>query len=155
VTEALTLEGGIRVTDEKKEYTFGRLNPNGIGDYLPLSNANNPLTGWSDTYAGAATGYRAVAPSQLAPGTMVHAQYATGHKAGGISPRPYSFWQIRPFGAEKLNSYEVGFKADVIGRAFRVNGSAFYMDYIDYQGAVQECVGLDGNPLPADQGGPP
>jgi len=155
VTDALTFEGGIRVTDEKKDYTFGRLNPDGIGDYLPLSNENNPLTGFSDTYKATVTDYRAVASYKISPDKMIYAQFATGHKAGGISPRPYSFWQIRPFGAERLNSYEVGFKADIIGRAFRVNGSAFYMDYIDYQGAVQECVGLDGNVLPPEQGGPP
>jgi len=155
VTDALTLEGGIRVSDEKKEYTFGRLNPDGIGDYLPLSNPDNPLSGWSDTYKATITDYRAVASYKLNRDAMVYAQFATGHKAGGISPRPYSFWQIRPFGAEKLNSYEVGFKADIIGRALRVNGSAFYMDYKDYQGAVQECVGVDGNVLPPEQGGPP
>ncbi|PZN35227.1 MAG: TonB-dependent receptor [Proteobacteria bacterium] len=155
VTDALTLEGGIRVTDEQKDYTFGRLNPDGAGDYLPLSNPGNPLTGWTGTYSDTVTDYRAAVSYKLAADAMIYAQFATGHKAGGISPRPYSYHQIRPFGPETLDSYEAGFKVDLLGRAIRLNGSVFHMDYQDYQGIPQVCVGVDGQPLPEDAGGVP
>nr|MBO2512727.1 TonB-dependent receptor [Gammaproteobacteria bacterium] len=155
ITDALTLEGGIRVTDEQKDYTFGRLNPDGRGDYLPLSNPSNPLTGWTGTYQDTVTDYRAALSYRLSDDAMVYAQFATGHKAGGISPRPYSYHQIRPFGPEELDSYEVGFKLDLLDRVVRLNGTIFQMDYKGYQGIPQVCVGADGLPLPADQGGIP
>ncbi len=155
VTEQLTIEGGIRVTHEKKDYLYKRLNPDGDGEYLPLSNPLNPLTGQVGTYEETVTDYRGVVSYKVTPDVMFYAQYATGFKGGGVSPRPYSFYQIRSFPAEKLKAYEAGFKADVLDRRVRINGSAFYMDYIDYQGTPNVCIGDDGNPLPVDQGGVP
>lgn len=155
VTDKLTLEGGIRVTDEKKDYTFGRYNPDGDGDYLPLSNPDNPLSGYTDTFAATIVDYRAVASYKWSDDLMTYAQFSTGHKAGGVSPRPYSFHQIRDFPAEKLRSYELGFKTDLIDRRLRLNGAVFYMDYMDYQGTPETCVGTDGNQLPPDKGGVP
>jgi iron complex outermembrane recepter protein len=155
VTDALTLEGGIRVTNEKKEYLYNRLNPDGQGDYLPLSNPGNPLTGFVGVYEETITDYRAVASYRVARDVMVYAQFSTGFKGGGVAPRPYVYQQIRPFGAEKLKAYEVGFKADVFDRILRLNGSVFQMDYTGYQGTPTTCLGLDDQPLPLDQGGVP
>ncbi len=155
VTDALTLEGGIRVTHEKKEYLYNRLNPDGNGDYLPLSNPSNPLTGFVGVYEETLTDYRAVASYKIAPDVMVYAQFSTGFKGGGVAPRPYVYQQIRPFGAEKLKAYELGFKADVFDRVLRLNGSVFQMDYTGYQGTPTTCLGLDDQPLPEDAGGVP
>lgn len=151
--DGLTFEGGIRVTDEKKDYTFGRLNPNGIGQYLPLSNPADPLDGLTDTYAQTITDYRAVASYKFTPDIMVYAQFATGHKAGGIAPRPYFPSQVRPFGAEKLRSYEAGIKADLLDGRVRVNANGFYMEYIGYQGIPSVCLDRNDVPLPPGAGG--
>jgi len=155
ITDALTLEGGIRLTHEQKDYTYARLNPNGIGDYIPLSNAANPLTGQVGRYEETITDYRAAASYRPVEELMVYAQFATGFKGGGVAPRPYSFQQIRPFGAEKINSYELGFKSDLLDRAVRLNGAIYHMDYQGYQGSPQVCLGADNQPLPVDQGGVP
>jgi iron complex outermembrane receptor protein len=151
----LTVEGGVRVTDEKKDYTFGRFNPSGVGDYLPLSNPNNPLSGLTDTYAQTITDYRAAISYEWTPDIMTYAQFATGHKGGGIAPRPYDYRQVRPFGPEKLRSYEVGFKAELFDRRVRLNGDVFYMEYKGYQGIPNICVDIDGNQLPPTAGGVP
>ncbi len=145
ITEALTIEGGIRVTDEQKDYTFGRLNPDGRSDYLPLSNPLNQLTGFTDTYKATITDYRAVISYKVTPDVMTYAQFATGHKGGGISPRPYNVFQIRPFGAEKLRSYEAGFKTDLMDRRVRINGAVFYMEYLGYQGIPDFCIDENGD----------
>jgi len=155
VTDSLVLEGGIRVTHEKKEYLYNRLNPDGNGDYLPLSNPSNPLTGFVGTYEETITDYRAVASYKIAPDVMVYAQFSTGFKGGGVAPRPYVYQQIRPFGAEKLRAYELGFKSDLFGRILRLNGSVFQMDYEGYQGTPTTCLGPDDQPLPIDGGGVP
>ena len=155
LTSALTLEGGIRVTKEQKRYTYGRYNPDGIGDYLPLSNPANPLSGQIGTYKGTIVDYRAVAQYRLSEELMAYAQFSTGFKGGGVAPRPYDYRQIRPFGPEKLRSYEIGAKTDFFDRRLRVNGDIFYMDYKGYQGIPTTCIGLDGNLLPVSQGGVP
>ena len=155
VTDALTLEGGVRVTHEKKEYLYNRLNPDGNGDYLPLSNPGNPLTGFVGVYEETIADYRAVASYKITPDVMIYGQFSTGFKGGGVAPRPYVYQQIRPFGAEKLKAYEVGFKADLFDRILRLNGSVFHMDYTGYQGTPTTCLGLDDQPLPVDGGGIP
>ena len=155
VTDALVLEGGIRVTHEKKEYLYNRLNPDGNGDYLPLSNPGNPLTGFVGVYEETIPDYRAVASYKITPDVMVYAQFSTGFKGGGVAPRPYVYQQIRPFGADKLKAYEVGFKADLLDRILRLNGSAFQMDYSGYQGTPTTCLGPDDQPLPVTGGGIP
>jgi iron complex outermembrane receptor protein len=155
VTDRLTLEGGIRVSHEKKEYTYNRLNPDGNGDYLPLSNPQNPLTGFVGVYEETITDYRAVASYQITDDIMVYGQFATGFKGGGVAPRPYVYQQIRPFGAETLMAYEVGFKSDLFDNMLRLNGDVFLMEYEGYQGTPNICLGLDDQPLPANAGGVP
>ena len=155
ITSRLVLEGGLRVTHEEKNYHFGRYNPNGIGDYLPLSNPTNPLSGQVGTYKETIPDYRAALSYKVTDAAMIYAQFATGFKGGGISPRPYSYYQIRPFGAEKLKNYELGFKTEFFDHKLRLNGDVFHMNYTGYQGVPQTCIGLDGNPLPVDKGGVP
>jgi len=155
LTDALTLEGGIRVSHEKKEYTYNRLNPDGVGDYLPLSNPGNPLTGFVGSYEETITDYRAVASYKINPDIMVYAQFATGFKGGGVAPRPYVYQQIRPFGAETLMAYEIGFKSDLFDRLLRLNGDVFLMEYEGYQGTPNICLDQNDQPLPSDAGGVP
>ena len=155
VTSALTLEGGLRVTHEQKDYHYGRYNIDGVTDYLPLSNPANPLTGQVGQYKGTNVDYRAVAQYRFSDQIMAYAQFSTGFKGGGVAPRPYDFHQIRPFGPEKVKAYEIGAKTDFFDRRVRLNGDVFYMNYSGYQGIPTTCIGLDGNPLPVNQGGVP
>ncbi len=154
-TDALTLEGGIRVTHEQKDYLYNRLNPDGLSDYLPLSNPANPLTGQVGSYKETVTDYRLALSYKITPDVMAYAQYATGFKGGGVAPRPYDYRQIRPFGAERLKSYEAGFKSEFLDRRVRINANAFYMKYIGYQGIPQVCLDANDEELPIDQGGVP
>ncbi|MBO9604170.1 MAG: TonB-dependent receptor [Novosphingobium sp.] len=153
ITDKLTAEGGFRLTHEKKDYLFGRFNPDGVGDFLPLSNPNNPLSGYVGKYSETIPDYRAVLSYHLTPDVMAYAQFSTGFKGGGVAPRPYDYHQIRPFGAEKLRAYEAGFKSSFLDRRVTINGDVFYMQYIGYQGTPQTCIDADGNLLPPDKGG--
>lgn len=152
LTDALSLEGGLRVTRMSKAFTYGQYNVNG-GDYLPASSPDNPINGVVGEYDDTVVDYRGVASYKISNDVMAYAQFATGFKGGGVTPRPYTPHQIRPFGPEKLKSYEVGFKADLLDRRVRLNAAAFHMDYIGYQGRASVCIDADGDPLPPDQGG--
>jgi len=148
-TEKLNVTGGIRVTHEDKDYTFNRLALDGKSPYIVLSDPANPLNGKVGNYNGTIVDYRASASYRFSPALMAYATFSTGFKGGGISPRPYYPQQVRGFGPEKLKSYEIGFKSDLLDRRLRINAAAFYMDYEGYQATPQICVDANGVRLPA------
>ncbi|MFM5954461.1 MAG: TonB-dependent receptor [Novosphingobium sp.] len=73
--------------------------------------------------------------------TTVYASYSQGFKGGGFDPRgvgtgaPAGVSQadFLSFKPEKVDSYELGFKANLLDRRVYVAAAAFYMDYTDVQ----------------------
>jgi iron complex outermembrane recepter protein len=157
LTQALTLNAGIRYTKEDKTYTFERLNIDGITPYLPLSNPANPLNGTEGVFDGAHVDYRLDVDYQWTPSLMTYASWSTGFKGGGITPRPYFPQQVIGFGPETLKSYEAGLKSQWFDNRVRANIAVFYEDYYGYQAMAnlpQLCVDQNGNPLPAPYNNP-
>ncbi|MFM5925274.1 MAG: TonB-dependent receptor [Novosphingobium sp.] len=83
--------------------------------------------------------------------TTLYASYSQGFKGGGFDPRGVGasapsgvtqaeFLSFRP---EKVDSYELGFKANLLDRRVYLAAAAFYMDYTDVQipGSVACTVG--------------
>jgi iron complex outermembrane receptor protein len=153
-TAGLSFAGGVRVTHEEKAYTFFRFSLDGKTPFLILSDPANPLNGRTGNFEETIADYRANVSYRWTPEVMTYAEFATGFKGGGVSPRPYFPQQIRAFGPEKLKSYEIGVKSDFFGRRLRLNGAAFHMDYSDYQGTPNVCVDESGQPLPLPYGTP-
>lgn len=133
-TDKLTLTGGLRYTDEHKDYTFSRRTYGGA-----LHPALGALDGHTSNYNGNKLDYRANVQYQWTDTTMTYAQFATGFKGGGVSPRPFSAAQAVPFNPEQLKSYEVGVKSDLFDRILRVNASAFLSKYSDLQLGLSTC----------------
>lgn len=73
---------------------------------------------------------------------LIYAGYNRGVKAGSFTAPLDGFLAVDElaFEPEKLDAYEVGVKSDFFDNRLRVNASAFYYDYTDYQGFV--FVGL-------------
>ena len=133
-TDQLTVTGGLRNTQEHKDYTFSRRTYAGA-----LHPALGGLDGVTSNYDGSKMDYRLNAQYQLTPGIMTYVQYATGFKGGGVSPRPFSPAQAVPFKPETLKSYEFGVKADLFQKLLRVNASVFKSDYTDLQLGLSTC----------------
>jgi len=76
---------------------------------------------------------------------LFYASISRGTKAGGFNngfyPTAVSLDRI-PYGDETLISYEIGQKSTLFDRKLRINTSAFYYDYKDYQ--AFNYVGLAG-----------
>ncbi len=146
----LTIDLGLRYTTDEKAYTFYRYNPDGTTPYLPLSNPANPLNGHVGKYSGSHVDYRADVNYQWTPDIMTYAQFSTGFKGGGISPRPYFPQQAVGFGPETMNAYEVGLKSEWWDHRIRANFAGFYNQYNGYQAMADAngCVDAGGNPLP-------
>ena len=134
VTDPLTLNLGLRYTDEHKDYTFRRRTYAGA-----LHPTLGALDGVSQNYDGSEVDYRANLQYQWTNSVMTYLQFATGFKGGGVSPRPFIAAQAVPFNPEKLKSYEVGFKSDLFDRTLRINGSAFFSKYNDLLLTLASC----------------
>ena len=150
ITDALTLNTGLRYTSEDKTYTYHRLNIDGVTQFLPLSNPADPLNGKVGVYSGGHTDYRVDLDYQWSPTLMTYAEVSTGFKGGGVTPRPYFPEQVISFGPETLRSYEVGMKSEWFDRSLRLNLAAFYEQYNDLQEMLNahDCVDQQGNLLP-------
>ena len=142
-TDKLNIIGGLRYTDDRKTYTFSRLN----ADNTPISGI--PLTpnftvasldGASSTFADHRWDYRLGVNYNWNSRLMTYLQVATGYKGGGINPRPFVADQVTPFGPETLTTYEGGVKASFLRGAVILNASLFYNDYKDIQRTVFVCL---------------
>jgi iron complex outermembrane receptor protein len=142
--EPLTITGGVRYTDEHKDYTYYRTNPDGTPN--PFLGAIHESVG---VYDGTRWDYRLSADFRISPELMVYATTATGFKGGGVNPRPFTPGQARGFNPEVLTSYEVGFKADLLDRLWRLNVALFQSNYDDLQIAVLSCPQFDPPGSPA------
>ena len=138
-TDALTITGGLRYTNEHKDYTYYRSNPD--GSFNPFVGS---LTGIVGVYDGTRTDYRVSVDYRFSPAVMVYATTSTGFKGGGVGPRPFNPAQARGFGPETLTNYEVGLKLDLFDRRLRFNTSAFYAQYNGIQLSLLSCPQFGG-----------
>lgn len=147
--DPLTLTAGIRYTDESKDYTYSRLdlagtlNPDGTSP-LPILGSLHGVTGVYDGPQSDRFDFRLNAQYEITPDISVYGQWSTGFKGGGINPRPFNAEQVKPFFPETLESYEVGFKSDLLDRRVRLNLAAFYSKYKDIQLGLNNCTGVLG-----------
>jgi iron complex outermembrane receptor protein len=139
LTDALTVTGGIRYTDEHKDYTFSRRDRDGSLD--AFLGAVDGVTG---VYDGNRVDYRGAVQYQVSDDVMVYAQVSTGFKGGGISPRPFNAAQVVPFGPETLTSYEAGIKTQFLGNMGRFNLAAFRSNYNGIQLTLLSCPQFGG-----------
>jgi iron complex outermembrane receptor protein len=136
----LTLNGGLRYTEESKTYTYVRRSPE--GGVAPPALA--PLDGLTGEYSGHRVDYRANAQYNFTDTVMGYAQISTGFKGGGVNPRPFFAQQVQPFGPETLTAYEIGAKSDLFDRKLRVNLAAFLSKYKGIQLTLGNCTAIAG-----------
>ena len=142
LTDKFNLIGGLRYTNDKKNYNYGRLNLDGTppsGIFFTPNFLLAGLNGLSGTFKGDRVDYRVGANYAPTSDLLLYAQVSTGFKGGGINPRPSAPDQVRTFGPEKLTTYEAGFKSDLLDRRVRINGAVFLNDYTDIQLVRYQC----------------
>ena len=148
LTENLRVTTGLRYTSDKKVST-----PHPTQLLLGYNEAlgTGPATGGSSARGfpalpdinqswDAVTG-RFVVDWKPIENVMTYASYARGYKGGGSNPpRPgidQNVVQYQPlpetFEPEYLNSFEIGIKSILFDNRIRLNTTAFYYDYKDYQ----------------------
>jgi iron complex outermembrane recepter protein len=144
-SDKLSFTGGLRFTQDKKDYTYFRSNPDGSVPNPALCFANPPggsvvaypncilagIFNVTGTFEGDRTDWRVVADYKFTDTTMAYASVSTGFKGGGVNPRPFVADQRLPFNPETLTTYEAGLKTDLFDRRLRLNGAVFLNKYED------------------------
>jgi iron complex outermembrane receptor protein len=153
-TDQLDLSLGVRYSDDKKDYSYVRHNPDGTAIQPcvgPPGTPGNPpnclissLNGVSSEFQGTRTDYRAALSYRWTTGLMTYAQFSTGYKGGGVNPRPFYNVQAITFRPETINAFEIGMKSQMLDNHLRVNVAAFYNKYKDIQLVLNDCTALFG-----------
>jgi iron complex outermembrane receptor protein len=135
LTDHLRLIGGARYTWEKKvtdsltgqvPYAFG---PTGPISTFPVAAAPAGSLNTSGQRTDKAFNFRAGVEYDVASGSMLYANVATGFKAGGF----YADIVDNGYDPEKLTSYQAGIKNRFFDNRLQVNVEGFYWDYKDKQ----------------------
>lgn len=127
--ERFELTGGVRWA--RNEQTFRQISEGAI-----VPQANNPGASKEDVFTFS------VSPQfHVTDTAMLYARVASGYRPGGpnvVVPN------VPPtVGSDTLTNYEVGFKADLAGRAVSIDVALFYMDWNDIQ-VVRAFGGVSG-----------
>jgi len=170
-TDALSITGGIRYSEDEKVYTYRRTNPDGtvpnacVGPPAQhTQNMNEPncqqngLYDITDSFQGKRWDYRIVADYRFSDAFLAYASYSTGYKGGGVNPYPYfgpsmgdcallppgsalPCNQLNSFDPETLQTYEVGFKSDLFDRRLRLNAAGFFNKFDNIILNLNRCPG--------------
>ncbi len=139
LTSRLTLTAGARYTNEKKKAKIASLVDNWSRPDLPLrSPCNIVKEGGCTMKFQDSKSWNNLSPKlglsyQLRDDTLVYSHWTRGFRSGGynlrdtgiINPLTGEATTPGPFGAERIDSFETGFKVDA-GNRGRFNGAFFY-----------------------------
>jgi len=125
LTDRFSISGGLRWTDESKDASIHQMVFPGFGLALLIdddfSRDEDYLT------ATASLGF------QLNEQMHSYFTYANGNKSGGWNVDLVASADDLPYEEETVDSYEIGLKSDLLDGLLRLNLSAFYATYDDYQ----------------------
>lgn len=158
ISSDLKANAGVRYTHESKDITYifrdryvfptdvprtseevfdfvSAINSGNLGTLLTTSGP--PLSGgesWNNV------SFRVGLDYQLTPDTLLYGLISRGFKGGSFQPNANlpsqvldangNLISVKP---ETVTNFEVGVKSDIVPRRLRVNASAYYYDYRDYQ----------------------
>ena len=139
LTDALRVSGGIRYTEEEKDYWR---TTSVFYSALPAFNGTYPFAPPVGTYDD--TSFMASVDYQLTGDVMLYARFSQGFKSGGFNGRANTAAESTEYDPETADSWEVGFKATGYDNRVRLNVAAFTTKYDDFQARVS---GLDVDPI--------
>ncbi|MGB6231547.1 MAG: TonB-dependent receptor [Litorimonas sp.] len=136
LTDALTFTGGLRYTDDEKDFVALAAN----FPVAPVETQDDQLS------------YDASLAFDVNPDVNLFARYARGFRAPTIQGRDVAFFgSPTTAGSETIDSFEVGVKSILLDNSLRFNATAFYYDANDLQfsaigglGNFNQLVNADG-----------
>lgn len=155
VTDTVTLQGGVRYTDQNRSFA-GCTYDSGAGDFSAVvSRIATQRSGSPVTIAPGAcitlganflpgivydelnennVSWRGGVNWQVTPTALLYSNISKGYKSGAYPTAGATFAvQLNPAKQESVLAYEAGFKISLLNRSLQLNGAAFYYDYRDKQ----------------------
>ncbi|MCP5143899.1 MAG: TonB-dependent receptor [Gammaproteobacteria bacterium] len=144
-TDELTLTGGVRYTDDSKEFAYGRSLPPGYPGFPSTDGSVLATDNLNSSFQGDRWDWRFTASYQFTDNVNVYGQVSTGFKGGGVNPRPYTAAQALngEFTPETVTSYELGLKSDLFDRRMRLNAAAYFNRQKNIVQTLFNCPGID------------
>jgi len=141
ITDKLTLTGGLRYTQDRKDYLPDQYVISTLLPFLDIP-AGTRIVPFQTVKADVNKWTPMVNLSyQATDDAMLYATYSQGFKSGGYTQRIFPPEPNLPsFKPETVDSYEAGFKLMTLGNRLRLNGSVFYTDYKDMQLLVADAT---------------
>lgn len=129
LTDRLTVTGGVRYTDDEKDFRVlqygGLWQDIGIPAVAPI-NVSDDQTSWE-----------LAANFAMSDNTSLFARAATGFRAQTIQGRDVAFLEFPTVAEpETIQSVEAGYKADLLGERMRINAAIFWYEIDDMQLSV-------------------
>ncbi|MDJ0919486.1 MAG: TonB-dependent receptor [Henriciella sp.] len=122
VTDRLTLTGGLRYTEETKDFDGAREVSFIPGDARVDDQDFDFLS------------YTAIADYQITDSVMGYVSYKTGFKSGGWSPDCFSATAcFLPVEEEEVGTFELGVRSDLLEDRLRLNATYFHNSYDNLQ----------------------
>lgn len=155
LVDGLTLQGGVRYTEQRRRYD-GCLYDLGAGDLSgPISRLASALTRttvviapgscvtlgadnlpavYNDTLREDSVSWRTSLNWKVTPSALLYASVSRGYKNGNyVTTGATSFKSLFPATQESVLAYEGGFKLSLLNGTMQLNGAGFYYDYRDKQ----------------------
>ena len=140
----VTLTAGARYTSETKNVgVTPNTNPNLFG--VPYGTAQIQAAGIPTRQQTKLLTPRFAVEYRPSKDLMLFASATRGFRSGGWNARALAAQTFQPFGAEKVWSYETGFRSELFDRILRLNATAFYtqvkgfqvpLGFVDSTGAI-------------------
>ncbi len=132
LNDQLSVIGGIRYTDEESEYDLQNYLDNLPGRPL-VFDFSKQTVGDIARHENSNISFRAELDWRPNDDWLIYGAISRGVKGAGFNTNlGFSDSQV-PYDEEKLTSYELGFKSTLFDGSVRLNATAFYYDYNDYQ----------------------
>lgn len=138
LTDRLRLTAGLRYTDDVKHLQTLQFDAAGA---TTLETPNGE-------HASTAVSPRVGLDYRWTPHFMTYVSAAQGAKNGGFNGRVSRLVDFLEFEDEKVWTYEVGLRSDLLNERLRVNATAFFSDYEDLQLQISGSTVINGAPAP-------
>lgn len=152
ITDRVRLTGGVRYTSDSSSIdqasqvcAFGTgWEPNA---QLRCGVPFGPPSTTKQSTDSSNTSWKTTLDMDLTPDQLLYLTVGTGYRGGGVSGNTSLPAQFLSYDPETVTNYELGWKANLLGRSLVLTLSAFNMDYEDMQVSAIE-LDLNGNPTP-------
>jgi len=146
LSDKLSAIAGLRYSYEEKAAQIVAILPGRCLDVLQACDLSvNPVVNkklhWDSLSPKLGLNYK------LNPDVLFYASFGKSTRSGGFNVRITSPNDPGVFGQENMTAYEIGMKADLLGRTLRANVAAFINDYKNLQRTTSFYVGTVGTQI--------